>query len=487
MGPTGQMLRAIGTRAWRVLALAPLLSGCMLTVDAPTVPVVDTPPKYRAAAGAPHAALPAPDWWRGFRSTELTGLVQRAHLANLDIAAAVARIEQADAQTRISGAPLLPTLDFDGNAQRSRAGGVESSRFSAVLNASYQVDLWGKNRAALRSAEFTAIASRHDREVIVLSTVASVINTYFQVLAAQDRLRIARDNVSAATRILGVYQRRIEVGTATGLDIAQQQSLLAQQRAAIPPLEQLLRQNTATLGLLLGEPPARLTVRGGSLSAIVPQRVTPGLPSDLLLQRPDIRQAEAQLSASNADVESARAALFPTISLTGQGGFVSTALNTLIVPQSAIYTLASGVTQPLFDGFRLLSTLDLQKGRRTELLQLYRKAIISGFTDVERALIAVQLLAEQERLQAEAVATARRAYELSETQLRAGTIDITTVLNTQRTLFSEQDQLVNVRLTRLQAIVSLFQALGGGWVLPDEITSHRGRMRRASRRELKDL
>jgi len=154
------------------------------------------------------------------------------------------------------------------------------------------------------------------------------------------------------------------------------------------------------------------------------------------------------------------------------------------VPQAAVYTLAAGVTQPLFDGFRLLSTLDLQKGRRTELLQLYRKAILSGFGDVERALIAVQDLAEQERLQTEAVATARRAYELSETQLRTGTIDITTVLNTQRTLFAEQDQLVIVRLTRLQAIVSLFQAVGGGWVLPDEIASDRGR--RAALRAKKD-
>ncbi len=149
------------------------------------------------------------------------------------------------------------------------------------------------------------------------------------------------------------------------------------------------------------------------------------------------------------------------------------------MPSPAIFTLAGSVSQPLFDGFRLLSQLDLQKGRRTELLQLYRKAILSGFADVERALIAIQDLAEQERLQGEAVATARRAYELSETQLRTGTIDITTVLNTQRTLFAEQDALVIVRLTRLQAIVSLFQALGGGWVLPDEIADRRSIVRRA--------
>jgi len=467
-----------------VLACAPLLSGCLLTTQmADTTGAVDVPPVYRAA-GKTRAALPAPDWWRGFRSRELTDLVERAHLDNLDIAAAVARIEQADATTRIAGAPLLPLLTFDGSATRSGTGTTGSSnKFSAVLNASYEIDFWGKNRAALRAAEFASVASRFDREVIVLSTVATVINTYFQILAAQDRLRIAHENVRAATRILGIYQERIAVGTATGLDIAQQQSLLAQQRAAIPPLDQQLRQNIATLAVLLGEAPARLTVRGGSLNSIVPQRVSPGLPSDLLLQRPDIREAEAQLSAANANVDSARAALFPSISLTGQGGYVSTALNTLFLPQSAIYSVAGSLTQPIFDGFRLLSQLDFQKARRTELLELYRKSILSGFADVERALIAIRDLAEQERLQSEAVVTARRAYELSETQLRVGTIDITTVLNTQRTLFTEQDQLVVVRLTRMQAIVSLFQALGGGWVIPEAIAAEDGRPRAARARE----
>src|SRR5436305_7512539 len=474
------------TRAARcaaVLAFAPCLAGCILTTDTlPTGAVVDVPPKYREASGKPYAALPAPDWWRGFRSRELTALVERTHLDNLDIAAAVARIEQADAQTRIAGAPLLPTVEADLSATRSGTGTTPGvSTYRAVLNASYELDLWGKNRAALRAAEFVAIASRFDREVIVISTVASVINTYFQILAAQDRLRIARDNVSAATRILKVFQDRITVGTATGLDIAQQESLVAQQRAAIPPLDQQLHQNTATLATLVGEPPARLTVRGGSLNGIMALRPSPGLPSDLLLQRPDIRETEAQLSAANANVQSARAALFPSISLTGQGGFVSTALNTLFIPQSAIYSVAANLTQPVFDGFRLLSTLDLRKSQRTELLQLYRKAILSGFADVERALIAVRDLADQERLQTEVVAASRRAYGLSEAQLRVGTIDITTVLNTLCTLSQAQDPPVLGRLTRLHAPVSLFQALGGGWVLPDEITSDRARRPRAAR------
>src|SRR5256885_311228 len=288
------------------LVLAPCLSGCILTTDAPTGSVVDVPPKYRAASGKPYAALPAPDWWRGFRSRELTSLVERAQLANFDIAAAVARIEQADASTRIAGAPLLPLVEFDGLVTRSGTGTTPgTTTYRAVLNASYEVDFWGKNRAALRAAEFNAIASRFDREVIVLSTVATVINTYFQVLAAQDRLRIARSNVAAATRILNVYQERIAVGTATGLDIAQQQSLLAQQRAAIPPLDQQMRQNMATLALLLGEAPAQLTVRGGSVASITPLRPSAGFPPPLILPRPAIPAAGARLSAAHAHFQNA--------------------------------------------------------------------------------------------------------------------------------------------------------------------------------------
>ena len=461
-----------------MLLTMPLLSGCLLTTEmTDTTGVVDVPPAYRAGNGK-GAPLPAPDWWRGFRSRELTDLVERAHLDNLDIAAAVARIEQADATTRIAGAPLLPVLTFDGSATRSGTGTTPSvNNFRAVLNASYEIDLWGKNRAALRAAEFASVASRFDREVIVLSTVATVVNTYFQVLAAQDRLRVARDNVAAATGILTYYRNRIGVGVGSDLDIAQQESLLAQQRAAIPPLEQTLRQNIATLAVLLGEAPAYLTVRGGSLNSINPQRVSTGLPSDLLLQRPDIREAEAQLRAGDANVDNARAALFPSVTLSATGGYESPVLKLLFTPQSALYSATASLTQPIFDGYRLLGQLDFQKARRTELLELYRKAIISGFGDVERALIAIRYLAEQERLQAVAVATARRAYDRTQAQLNAGTIDINTVLNTQRTLFTEQDQLVIVRLTRLQAIVSLFQALGGGWVIPDEIAAEGGRPR----------
>jgi outer membrane protein TolC len=196
--------------------------------------------------------------------------------------------------------------------------------------------------------------------------------------------------------------------------------------------------------------------------------VTPGLPSDLIAQRPDIREAEAQLAAANANVFSARAAFLPSIKLTGDGGYASNALRTLLRPESAFFNLVVGLTQPLLDGQKLQGELDLQKGKQDELLQLYRKAIINGFADVDKALVAVRQTAQRERLQREVVRSTRQAFDISETRLREGTVDLITVLNTQLALFLAEDAQIQARLARLQAVVSLFQALGGGWHLPPQ-------------------
>jgi outer membrane protein TolC len=183
----------------------------------------------------------------------------------------------------------------------------------------------------------------------------------------------------------------------------------------------------------------------------------------LIAQRPDIREAEARLAAADANVENARAQMLPSIVLTAQGGFESAVLKTLLRPESAFYDLAAGLTQPIFDGFRLQGNLDLQKGIQDELLQNYRKAVISGFTDVDKALIAVRQTAETVRLQTEVVNSSRRAFDISEQRLNEGTVDLVTVLQTQQTLFQAEDALAQARLARLLAVVSLYQALGGGW------------------------
>jgi NodT family efflux transporter outer membrane factor (OMF) lipoprotein len=454
--------------------LAPLLSGCILGPEKPD-PALEIPLVYRDSGRTPHAFPPRSDWWRDFRSKELTALVEVAQIANFDVAVAVARIVQADAQAQVSGSPLLPTVNANGDYTRARSsqstggGGGSSERevYQAALTASYEIDFWGKNRAALRAAEQLAVATRFDREVVALTTTASVANAYFQVLAAQDRLAIARRNLASANRILDVIQQRLSVGTTSDLELAQQESIVATQRAAIPPLRQTLRQQTAVLAVLIGRPPELVAIRGGSMSRIAVPKVTPGLPSELLTQRPDIREAEARLASANANVESARAAFFPSIQLTGEFGYQSAILKTLFQPQSVFYTVAGSLTQPIFDGYRLKGQYDLQRGVQEELLQTYRKTVVSAFADVDSALVAVQETTTREGLQREVVSASRRAFELAERRLREGTVDLTTVLSTQQTLFQAEDALAQTRLARLLAVVSLFQALGGGWLMPD--------------------
>ena len=463
------------------------LGGCFITGEPPE-PGLDIPARYSAGPQSPRAAeaaTPSLDWWRAFRSRELTDIIEHTREANLDIAAAVARIVQADAQARITGASLLPQVGLDGSANRLRSsqstsaggasgslGGSERDLLSASLTASYEIDFWGKNRLALRAAEETAAASRFDREVVALSSMVTAANSYFQVLAAQDRLRVARNNLASAERVGNLIAERVKAGTASALETAQQQSVIAGVRAAIPPLEFTLAQFRNALAVLMARSPESVRIRGGSLDRIAMPRVTPGLPAELLAQRPDIREAEAQLAAAHANVAVARAQFLPSITLTGEGGYQSAVLKTLLRPESAFYTLAAGLTQPIFEGGRLTGNLDLEKGRQDELLQNYRKAAISGFSDVETALTNIRLSAERERLQRAVVQSSRQAFDISEQRLREGTLDLVTVLQTQQTLYTAEDALVLARLAHVQAIVSLYQALGGGWLPKPLDTAH---------------
>ncbi len=442
----------------------------MLTQDLPD-PALDVPTQYKYAGKGD--VPPSLDWWRGFRSAELTQLMQEAQTVNLDVAAAVARIVQADAQARQAGAALLPSVSTGGSETYSRTsgssasglsiGGREVVNYSASLSASYQLDFWGQNRAALQTAEETANANRFDRDTVALTTLAAVANAYFQVLAAQDRIRTSQRNIASAQRILDAVRERRNAGTGTDLDVAQQESVLANQKALVPPLRQTLDQNVNALAVLVSRPPESVRVHGGSLDRIAIPRVTPGLPSELLTQRPDIRRQEAQLASATANIGNARAQFFPTIQLTGNGGYQSSALVSLFQPHAAFFQLVGSATQPIFDGGRILGNFELAKARQDELLQTYRKTIIQAFADVDNALFSIKQTTIRLQLQRDVVAASRRAFDLSEQQLRAGTADIVTVLNTQLTLFQAEDALSQAQLARLLAVVSLYQALGGGW------------------------
>ncbi len=415
------------------------------------------------------AQWPETDWWRSFGSQQLDDLMQQARTANDDIAAAMARVREADAQVRIAGAPLLPTVDLQAGASRQRTFGAGApsatyTQYSPQLTASYELDFWGKNRAARTAAVAGAEGSRYDRDTITLSIHASVALTYFQALAAHDRLVVAQDDLNNAQHILDGLELEQQVGVANALDVAQQATTVATVNASIPPLQQQLQQNVDALAILLGESPEQVQFEiDSSLDALTPPTVIAGMPSELLGRRPDVASAEAQLRAANANITVARAAFFPSIDLTASGGFASTMLGDLVSPQARVFAIAAGASQTIFDFGARSGQLAYSHARYDELLANYRKTVLSAFGNVEDALVAVQQIADQQQRQQVAVDKARVAFEYAQTQMQAGTTNILTELNTEAALFTAQDALVQVKLARLQALVDLFQALGGGW------------------------
>jgi multidrug efflux system outer membrane protein len=453
-----------------------MLGGCDLGPDYRR-PALEIPPAYRASAATAAAAWPTGAWWRGFGSPQLSALIEEARFSNFDLQAAIARVQQADAQVRIAGAGLLPTLGATGSAtweQVSVANGgrgnsvstIDLHNYAAGLNAAYAVDFWGKAAATRQAAVASAVFSRFDQQTVALTVVTSVASTWFIALGDADELTVAQHNLADAEQTLAVIHGRLDVGTASALDVAQQEALVAGERATIPNLRSQMEQEIIGLGILIGRPPEAVTVQPGTLDTLTLPPVASGLPSELLMRRPDVASAEAQLVAANFDVKVARAAFFPQIQLTGSAGFQNTALATLFGPGGFLATLAAGATQPIFDAGTLRGQLEQTRGRQAELLADYRKAVVQAFTDVDNALTAWRYATEQEALQRVAVDAAQRAADIARAQMAAGTVDITTVLTAETTLFADQTTLVQVRLARVQALLSLYKALGGGWSEP---------------------
>ena len=443
-----------------------LLAAC--SVGAPyRQPQIPLPNAWNATSDA-NNAWPESDWWHRFGSSQLDDLIDQARRTNDDLAAAVARVQEADAQLRIAGAPLLPTVDLGASATRERTeisgGGMGVYNvFSPVLTASYELDFWGKNRAARDAAHALAVASRYDRETVALTVISSVATTYLQALELRERIEVARQNLENGRKILRGLAFQQQVGTATGLDVAQQETAVALLDAALPPLEQQFRQTVYALAVLVGKTPESLDVSDGTLNDLKVPQVVAGMPSELLMRRPDVAQAEQQLVSANADITVARAALFPSITLTASGGYESDVLSSLVNPVNRIYAVSAGLTQPIFHGGALRGQLAYSKARYTELLSGYHKTVLTALDNVEGALVAARQTALQQERQTEAVAKARRAYEFAQTQMSAGTINVLTVLNTENALFSARDTLVEVQYSRLQALIDLYTALGGGW------------------------
>jgi NodT family efflux transporter outer membrane factor (OMF) lipoprotein len=451
-----------------VVALA--LSGCAVT-SPPPPRGIDLPAAWEEPAPADIRPLVL-DWWRTFGSEELSELVAQALAGNPDLAIASERIRQAQAALRIASASLFPTLDLDAGAawtgSRPKGGPTSTSDSTTVnLTAAYELDLWGKNASIARSAGESLQATRFDYETVRLTLVASVAITYFEALSLRARIAISRETVAIAERILGVVESRVRHGAASQLDLSRQGTAVLQARATIPPLELAERQTLNALALLVGRPPEGFTVAGAGVAGLPVPGVAPGLPSEVLVRRPDIAGAEAQLAAANADVAAARAALLPAIQLTGSAGYASDALLALGSSPTLIYAVAVSLLQPIFEGGRLRGQVEFTTARELELVETYRKSILAALADVENALVALNRTAVQESFQVQVNEGAQRTLRLAEVRYREGVDDQLSVLDAQRTLFLARDQLEQTRLARLQASVGLYRALGGGWEKPD--------------------
>lgn len=443
----------------------------VLLVACGTTPVQQMPPAppegWEYGLGASEA-WPARDWWQHFASPELDDLMVQAQANNPDLGAAAARILQAEAQARIAGASLLPNVDAGLDAGRSGIvdqGGASGS-YSASLGASYELDFWGANRAQRAGARANLLASAYDRETVALTLTAGVANSYLQVLSLQERLDIARLNLELAEEILRVVEARVRNGAGTPLDLARQRAVVARQRASVEPLRQQERDARAALALLLGRTPQGFQTEG-QLAALAIPDVVAGLPSELLARRPDIRQQEARLLAADADIAVARAAFLPSVRLTGALGTRSDVFSELF-SGDLLYNVGASLTQPIFNAGRLRAQRDLTEARRLELLEQYRGATLQAFADVDLALSAIETLAEQAFQQEEELAQTRRAFTLAEARYREGADDLLSLLDAQQSLYQAEENNGLLRLARMQAIVTLYRSLGGGWQEPVE-------------------
>lgn len=449
-----------------VVTVALLLGGCVMGRVAP--PELALPQAWQEPAPVADAGnAVSAQWWRGFGSARLDDWIENRLASGPDLLIGAERVRQAQLALRSAASGRYPDLNASASTSRSRSdspGTVATDResSSAGLSMSYEVDLWGRIGADVRGARAGYQASRFDYETLRIATASTLASTYFQMLVTIERLALARENLAIAERVLGVVEARFRNGVATPLEVSQQTTAVLAQRTALVPLETQQRQLAAALALLLGEIPQGFDASGESFAQLTVPAVTPGLPSQLLERRPDIASAEEGLVSAAASVHSARTAILPSISLSGSGGVSSAELLSLTDPATSLSAaLSMGLT--LFDGGRRNAAIETARSRQRVAVETYASAVRTALKEVDDALGNADVGVRQEQSQQETVAQAQRSLELAELRYREGADDLLSVLDSQRTLFQAQDSLIQLRLARLNAALSLYRALGGGW------------------------
>jgi outer membrane protein, multidrug efflux system len=455
-----------------VILASSLISGCMVGPNYHR-PVVQTPTVYRDLSENPQAQAQAASyadlrWWQVFQDPQLQELIRTALKQNYDLQLATERIIAARAQLAITRSSLFPQVQGGGNF----AGGNEqffpakSNLLTLAADASFQLDFFGKLRRETEAARAQLLATEDARQTVILTLVSDVASDYFTLLQLDLELQITRDTVTTQEDSVKLTSFRLDHGVATKLDVLQSQQVLDTANAAIPDIERQIGQEEDAISILLGNYPQGVP-RGRPLEGqALPPEVPPGVPSSLLERRPDIREAEQMLVAANAEIGVAKAEFFPQISLTGGGGGAigrSSLFSSLVSSQNGIWSYGAQVSQPIFTGGALRGNLHLAESQHQQALIAYKQAIQHAFGDVSDALIGYQKSHEVRVRQELTVRDLAESVRLSIMRYRGGTTNYLEVLDGQRSLFSAELTLAQVRGTEYQNLVQLYSALGGGW------------------------
>jgi multidrug efflux system outer membrane protein len=463
----------IRTVSWAAIAAACALAACAVGPDY-TRPPLDLPAGWRmgpAEAGEISNAA----WWEAFQDPALSKLVAESIAGSLDLQAAVARVDQARAQYGLARSALFPQVNADASGQRQRAsrntsqgafipaGQENFNSYDLDMSATYEIDVWGRLRRATEAARAQLIASDEGRRTVVLTLVTSVADSYIQLLALDDELAIAQRTLESRREVVRLQKARFDGGVAPESDYRQAESQLQIAAAEVPSLQRQIAQQENAINVLAGRKPGSVE-RGRTINDLAFPPVPAGLPSDLLERRPDVRQAEQDLIAANANIGVARAAYFPRISLTGLLGFQSEQLAQLTRNSSFTWTAGAGLTQAIFNGGALRSQLALARARQRELVASYQGAVISALRDVNDALIARTTLEQQRAEQEKNVAALRRLLKLAQRRYQEGAAIFLEVATAEQSLFDAEISLDTLRAQMFQSYADLYRAIGGGWI-----------------------
>jgi multidrug efflux system outer membrane protein len=456
-----------------LLSAALLLSGCTVGPNYKR-PVVAVPPTYRGAvpdetAQTDTATLGDQKWRDIFQDEQLRALIRIALQQNYDVRIAASRVLEANAQLGITRADQFPSLSAGAGigdvrtAQAKFLPKFETSIGQVNLSAAWELDFWGKFRRATEAARANLLASKWARQEVVSTLVANVADAYFQLRALDLQLEISKRTLDSRQESLHLTRILANGGATSLLDVRQAEQLVFTAGAEIPALEQQIEQQENFLSILLGQNPGDIP-RGQTLTEQrQPPQVPPGLPSSLLERRPDIRQAEEQLVAANAEIGVARAAYFPDISLSGSGGFQSSALTNLFSGPAGAWSFGASLAQPIFTGGRLRSGVRLAEAQQQTATLFYQQSIQEAFRSVSDALVAYRKTREFRAQQELLFESAKDAARLSQMRYTGGATGYLEVLTNETNAFSAELGLVQARLNELLALVQLYEALGGGW------------------------